>query len=146
MSVRLTRRPLSVTAAARALGGAGGGGLTIFVGRVRPDRVRTGVVVALDYEADPVRALRAMERVESEVARRWNTTGTVLWHRVGRLPVGTASVIAGAAAGHRAEAFAAARALIERLKEEVPIWKRDRARPARRRPRRPSRRAGRSSG
>jgi molybdopterin synthase catalytic subunit len=136
MSVELTRRALSVPRAYDALADERSGGVVVFVGRVRPDATRQGTVRALDYEADEVPALRALSEIEAEARRKFGATRTVLWHRLGRLPVGAASVIVGAAAPHRAEAFEAARYLIERLKQDVPIWKSDRVRPARR-PRRP---------
>ena len=90
------------------------------------------------------RVLARLRTLERSVRRRFGARRVVLWHRVGRLRVGEVSVIVGAAYAHRAEAFAAARYLIEELKAVVPIWKTERARPARRpRPRR-SRRVARS--
>ena len=145
MSVRLTSRRLSLAAAWRELEGPGLGGVTVFVGRVRPDATPSGPVVALDYEADPPLARRRLAEIEAIARRRYGADRTVLWHRIGRVPVDEASVIAGAACGHRAESFAAARFLIEELKRSVPIWKRERARPSRRPRRPPGRRAGRSA-
>jgi molybdopterin synthase catalytic subunit len=143
MTIRITRGALDAGRAFRELEGPGAGGVVVFVGRVRPDRTRSGVVTALDYEADPAPAVRVLEQIAATAARRWGTTRTVLWHRTGRLRVGVASVIAGAAAPHRAEAFAAARFLIEQLKRQAPIWKTERARPGRPRRRPPGRRPGR---
>ncbi len=145
-SVRLTDRPLSVASAFRALEARGAGGVTIFVGRVRPDPGTGGRVVALVYEAHRGPALARFRALAREAERRFPTLGLVLWHRTGRLRVGEISVIVGAACAHRAPAFATARFLIEDLKVTVPIWKSERARPARR-PRRPrDRRVGRSAG
>ncbi len=146
MSVRLSGRALSIPAAARALEASGAGGVAFFAGRVRPDRTPEGTVVALDYEADPPMALRALRDLEREAVRRFGARAVVAWHRVGRVRVGEVAVIVGAACGHRAEAFDATRYLIEELKRTVPIWKAVRARPARRPRRSPGRRAGRSSG
>jgi len=146
MTVRLTRAPLSVASAYGALEHPNAGGIAVFVGRVRPDAVATGRVTALFYEAHRAPALTRLRGIESEARRRFGLTGAVLWHRVGTLPVGTPSVIVGAAAPHRDAAFRAARYLIDRLKSEVPIWKTDRARPARRRRARPGRHRGRSAG
>ena len=146
MSVRLTDRPLPVARALRELSGPELGGIVVFAGRVRSDAVPTGRVVALEYEAHAPLALRELRALEKEARRRFGPGRYLLWHRLGRLPVGTVSVIVGAACGHRAQAFDAARFLIEELKVKVPIWKTDRARPGRRRPLRPSPRAGRSTG
>jgi molybdopterin synthase catalytic subunit len=143
MAIRLTDRPLEVARAYRELEEEGCGGVAIFLGRVRPDQGRAGKVVALDYEADERLARGALEHLAAECARRYGAQRIVLHHRLGRLRVGVVSVIVGAAAPHRRAAFDAARFLIERLKVEVPIWKTDRVRRARRPPRRRPARAGR---
>ena len=143
VSVRLTRRPLSVAAAMRVLAGPGSGGVVVFAGRVRPDRTPAGRVTKLEYEADRPLARSALADLERTARRRFGAARVVLWHRLGPVPVDETSVIVGAATGHRAAAFAAARYLIERLKADVPIWKSAPARPARRRRSRPVRRAGR---
>ncbi len=113
----------------------------VFAGCVRPDRTPRGRVVALDYEAHRPVALAQLRRLEAAARQRVPEARVVLWHRLGRLPVGTVSVIVGAATPHRAQAFGLARWLIDRLKEEVPIWKTAQARSARR-PRRPPARSG----
>lgn len=146
MSIRLTRRPLSPAAAFRELETPGLGGVVLFTGRVRGDRSGGSRVVALDYEVHEGPALQVMRDLDKAARREFGVERTVLWHRVGRVKAGDTSVIVGAAAGHRAPAFAAARYLIDCLKETVPIWKTDRARFVRPRRRRPRRRAGRSRG
>ena len=146
MPVRLTRRPLSLSAASAALGGRRLGGVVVFAGRVRPDPTRSGTVRALVYEADAVMAHRELGRLERAARQRFGAERVVLWHRVGPVRVGEISVIVGVACGHRAPAFDAARYLIEELKSSVPIWKSERARSARRPRRRPTPRGGRSSG
>lgn len=146
MSVRLTRRSLSVASAVRTLEGPRLGGVVVFCGRVRPDPARAGPVRALDYESDRALALRELVRIERTARRRFGAGRLVLWHRLGRVPVGEISVIVGAACGHRVEAFRAARFLIEELKMTVPIWKTERARRGRRRRRRLSRRSAPSRG
>ena len=130
--MRIGRRPLSLGAAARELSGPELGGVALFAGRVRAERAGRGRVVALDYEVDLAPALRSLRALEREARRRFGAVRTVAWHRVGRVRAGEISVIVGAACGHRAPAFAAARFLIDRLKVSVPIWKTVRARPERR--------------
>ncbi len=146
MSTRLSARPLSIAAAHRALDGPGLGGVVVFVGRVRPDPTPAGPVVALVYEAHAAPARRALAELEREARRRFGVERTVAWHRVGRVAVGEAAVVVGAAAAHRRPAFQAARFLIDELKRRVPVWKERRARPGRRPRRRPSPRRGRSTG
>jgi molybdopterin synthase catalytic subunit len=142
MVVRVGRAALRVAAAYRALADRASGGVVLFVGRVRPDRAPRGTVAALEYEADPRLARAALRALERSARRRYGARRIVLWHRVGVLRVGTPSVIVGVAAPHRAAAFRAARWLIAALKRSAPIWKMERARSARRRPRPPSPRAG----
>lgn len=146
MGVRLQARALSVAAAYRALEGTGLGGIVLFVGRVRPDRHGSTEVAALLYEAHRPVALSRLEAIERTARARFGAHQTVLWHRTGRVAVNEIAVITGAACGHRAQAFRAARYLIEEVKRSVPIWKELRERPARRRRPPPGRRAGRSAG
>ncbi|HTT15267.1 MAG TPA: molybdenum cofactor biosynthesis protein MoaE [Thermoplasmata archaeon] len=146
MSVRLTDRALSVASAYRALEGPGVGGVVVFCGRVRPDPGPRGRVVALVYDVHAAPALARLRVLEATAVRRFHARRIVLWHRFGRLRVGEVSVVAGAGCAHRAEAFAAARYLIEELKRSVPIWKTERARSARPRRSRPAPRAGRAAG
>lgn len=70
-------------------------------------------------------ALSQMEKIQTDVTNLWPGVATVQWHRIGRLDPQEIAVICGAAAPHRDAAFQAARMLIERLKKEVPIWKKE---------------------
>ena len=146
MGIRVSRRPLSVAEAYRELVDDSSGGVVLFLGRVRPDAGRGGRVTALEYESDERMAIRSLTRLAQQARRRFGARRLVVHHRLGRLRVGTISVIVGAAAPHRRAAFEAARFLIEQLKVEVPIWKTDRVRSGRRPRRRPPARAGRSAG
>ena len=146
MGVRLTRRPLSIAAAEAALARHPGGGVVVFAGRVRADRRGRNLVRALQYEVDRGPALAELSRIEREARRRFGARGSVLWHRLGRVDAGETAVVVGACCAHRAEAFAAARYLIDQLKATVPIWKEERARSSRPPPRRRGPRAGRSPG
>ena len=145
MTIRLTTRPLRTDLARRELLGPGLGGVVVFEGIVRPDRVGRRRVRALVYETDAPRARAELLRLVREVGGRTGARRTVVWHRLGVVPAGEVSVVVGAAAPHRDAAFRAVRSLIDRLKREVPIWKTDRAPPARRPRSRPTPRAGRSA-
>jgi molybdopterin synthase catalytic subunit len=141
VSVRVGPRQLSLSAAARELEDPACGAVVLFVGRVRPDRTARGRVAGLFYEADRELAVRSLHALELGARRKFGAARIVLWHRTGELGVGTPSVIVGVATAHRAEAFAAARFLIEQLKAKAPIWKTDRWRSGHRRPPRRARRA-----
>jgi len=100
------------------------GGLAFFVGAVRDTDEGKGVQT-LDYEAHPS-ALDELWSVMQKVAAAHDVVALAAVHRIGHLEVGDTAVIVAASAVHRAEAFAAARALIDELKETVPIWKKQR--------------------
>jgi molybdopterin synthase catalytic subunit len=146
VSVRLSRRPLSYAAAARELTGPGLGGVVLFAGSVRGEATGRSRVIALDYEVHQGPALGLMKEIDRTARRQFGVERTVLWHRVGRVAAGEVAVIAGAAAAHRAPAFAAAQYLIDQLKKSVPIWKTERARSGRPPRRRRTPRGGRRSG
>jgi molybdopterin synthase catalytic subunit len=84
----------------------------------------TGEVVGLDYSAHPD-AEATLRRIAEAVAAHDDVLGVAVSHRTGHLGVGEAAIVAAVASAHRAEAFAACRALIDRLKERVPIWKKE---------------------
>ncbi len=94
----------------------------MFVGVVR-DHADGKPVARLDYEAHPTLALVEMRRVLETVVAEFEGARVACIHRVGELTIGDLAVVVAASAPHRAEAFAACRAAIDRVKETVPIWK-----------------------
>ena len=78
----------------------------------------------LDLDVDEM-ALASMKEALEEIRARWDVTAAFLHHRLGRVEVGETSVVAVVSAPHREDAFAACRYLIERLKKDIPIWKRE---------------------
>ena len=100
------------------------GAVTTFVGLVR-DHHSGRRVRWLEYEAYAALAVKAFERIAAEAAERWPDARLAIHHRIGRLEIGEASVAIAAASAHRADAFAACRYAIERIKQIAPIWKRE---------------------
>jgi molybdopterin synthase catalytic subunit len=98
------------------------GAIATFVGVVRAENLGRAVTF-LEYEAYEPMALKAFARIEEEARAEWPATTIGLHHRTGRLEVGEASIAIVAASGHRANAFAACRYAIERVKQIAPIWK-----------------------
>jgi molybdopterin synthase catalytic subunit len=82
-------------------------------------------VVHLEYEAYPEMAEKVMAQIGEEMKARWPITGVAIVHRTGVLEIGQASVAIAVSAPHRGEAFEATRYAIDRLKEIVPIWKKE---------------------
>ncbi|QDZ13921.1 molybdenum cofactor biosynthesis protein MoaE [Humibacter ginsenosidimutans] len=120
---RISAEPLSFADHVTAVDDARMGAEASFVGRVRdhdPDAATP--VVALEYTAHPDAEAALLALAERAVG----DTGAcvAVSHRIGRLAVGETAVIVVAAAAHRAEAFDVCRALVEALKHELPIWKR----------------------
>jgi molybdopterin synthase catalytic subunit len=100
------------------------GGLCLFVGVVRNENAGRETV-AIEYEAYGSMAEAEMTRIAEGLARDFPAAKLAMKHRVGRLSVGEPSVAIVAVAPHRAEAFAACRAAIDRVKATVPIWKKE---------------------
>ena len=100
------------------------GGVVVFLGTVR-DLTGERVTVALDYEAYAGMAEKKMAEIEADTRSRWPIGELVLVHRLGRLEVGDISVAVAVSCPHRADAFEACRHAIDRLKELVPIWKKE---------------------
>jgi molybdopterin synthase catalytic subunit len=100
------------------------GAVVTFAGLVR--NLNQGrPVLYLEYEAYEPLAVKALERIVVEAHEQWPTTRLGLHHRIGRLELGEASIIIVGSSPHRAAAFAATRYAIERVKQIVPIWKRE---------------------
>ena len=113
---------LDPAAVAALVSAAGCGAVTTFVGLVR-DRNAGRRVLWLEYEAFEPLAVRAFEQIDREARDRWPDVPLAIHHRTGRLEIGEASVVIAAGSPHRAEAFAASRFAIERIKQIAPIWK-----------------------
>ncbi|MGZ4451408.1 MAG: molybdenum cofactor biosynthesis protein MoaE [Nocardioides sp.] len=121
--VDIRETPLDVDEVCAALDDPASGGLTVFVGRVR-DHDGGSDVSGLGYSAHPS-ALERLQEVCEQVAER-HSVDVAAVHRVGDLAIGDIAVVVAAAAGHRGDAFAASRDLIDTLKATVPIWKHQR--------------------
>jgi MoaE-MoaD fusion protein len=122
--VQLLATPLSLDRCIAAVTDAGIGGVVTFTGLVR--RHSHGALIDhLDYEAYGSMAVREMTRLCVEIEAELPGVRLAVEHRVGRLVVGELAVVIAAGAPHRAEAFTACRAMIDRLKDRVPIWKKE---------------------
>jgi len=116
--------PLSVDEVLAAVSHAGAGGVSLFVGVVR-DHADGKPVSRLDYEAHPTMGKSEMRRVLEQVERDFPGSRLAAVHRVGQLAVGDLAIVLAASAPHRAQAFDACRAAIDRIKETVPVWKKE---------------------
>lgn len=123
--VDLRDAPLSVDQALARVRHSGAGALCFFLGTVR-DTNDGRAVTALEYEAYAPMAIAEMRRIGEEIAGEIPGVRLAAVHRTGSLVVGDVAVVCAASAPHRDEAYRACRALIDRIKARVPIWKRER--------------------
>ena len=121
---RITRSPIALDRLMRAVRDPAAGAVVTFVGTTRNENAGRRVV-RLEYEAFTRMAVREMRALAAQAMRRWRIRRVAMVHRVGAVAIGEASVAIAVSAGHRAEAFAACRWLIDALKAIVPIWKRE---------------------
>jgi molybdopterin converting factor subunit 1 len=116
--VRVTDEPLSVEALARRVSRRSAGAIVTFQGTTRD-------VDELEYEAYREMAEERIAAIVTEAIDRHGLEAAAAEHRLGSVPLSEASVLVAVSAAHRAEAFAGAREIIDRIKEEAPIWKKE---------------------
>lgn len=104
---------------------ASAGAVVLFLGTVRDHSEGKTGITHLEYEAYPEMVEEKIQEVVAEALSRWPLTGVAIEHRVGNVAVGEPSVAVAVAAGHRDEAFTAGRFLIDELKAQAPIWKKE---------------------
>jgi molybdopterin synthase catalytic subunit/molybdopterin converting factor small subunit len=121
---RITDREISLDETRRAVEHPGAGGVCLFHGVVR-NHADGQAVTRLDYEAHESLAEKEMLRVLTGVAAEHPGSRIAAVHRIGKLVVGDVAVCVAASAAHRDDAFAACRKAIDRIKETVPLWKKE---------------------
>ena len=122
----MTDRPIDVAALEAAVAASGHGAVVTFVGRAR-DRADDGrQVVELEYEAYDEMAETVLATIAADTEARWSAATVAIVHRTGIVPLGDAAVAIVVAAPHRGDAYEANRFAIEAIKEQLPIWKRER--------------------
>jgi molybdopterin synthase catalytic subunit len=115
---RVTAEPLSLEALARTVGRPAAGAIVTFQGTTRD-------VDLLEYEAYREMAEERIAAIVADAIARHGLQAAAAEHRVGTVPLGEASVIVAASSAHRDAAFAGAREIIDRIKAEAPIWKKE---------------------
>ena len=121
--VAVVTSPLELDTLTKLVEDDGGhGAVATFIGVVRNHNANRRVT-HLEYEAYEPLALRGLDLIVAEAREKWPTVRLAIHHRIGRMEIGEASVAIAAASPHRADAFAASRYAIERIKQIVPIWK-----------------------
>lgn len=121
----LTDSPIDPQALVRRVMRRSDGAYVLFEGVVR-DHHEGKAVESIFYDAYRPMAEKEMEKIVREVEQAYPDVAVTVVHRLGLLVVGDSSIAIVAASPHRAEAFAACRTIIDRIKETVPIWKKER--------------------
>ena len=122
--IAITPEPLELAAA--ELADPAAGGICVFLGTTRSEASPSGSdLVALDYEAYEEMAHQQLHDLARRAREKWPVRRLVLVHRVGRVPVGEASVLIPLATPHRTDAFDCSRWLIDTLKAELAVWKKE---------------------
>ena len=120
----ISDRPITVEQVNQAVQGPGQGAIVNFVGVVR-DHARGQKVTELEYFAYKGMAERKLRQIGEEIRKIWGIDAVAILHRVGRLRIGENAVVIAVAAPHRAQAFEACKYAIDRIKQIVPIWKKE---------------------
>lgn len=123
--VQITDGPIDAREVAARVAHRSCGAVVTFEGVVRLEGDADNPLVALEYSAYESMALRVMGRIRREALERFAIENAAIVHRVGRLAIGEASVVIVVSAGHRGDAFEACRWLIDTVKIDVPIWKKE---------------------
>ena len=122
--IEIVARSIDVQAVAAAVADSASGATVTFIGTTR-DHNDGRSDTRLEYEAYPELALAEMRKIADTARQRWPITRIAIVHRIGVVPIGEASVVIAVSAGHRRAAFEACHFTIDRLKEVVPIWKKE---------------------
>jgi molybdopterin synthase catalytic subunit len=121
----LSAAPLDRDALRAEVADPGSGAVLLFEGTVRDHSEGLTGVVALEYEAHPTMAQRVLEAILVSVREAIPIAKAAVRHRLGRVELGEPTIIIAVSAAHRDEAYRASRMIIDRIKHEAPIWKRE---------------------
>ena len=120
----ITDQPIFLEPLVKAVSRSSSGAIATFLGVVR-EQTRGRHVLYLEYEAYREMAIPKMREIADEIRQKWQVDEIAMVHRIGHLEIGEASVAIAVSAPHRHQALAACAYAIDRLKETVPIWKKE---------------------
>ena len=120
----ITNEPIHVQQCIDAVLSPQSGGIDVFIGTVR-DATKDKKVLRLEFEAYESMALSELQKIVADVRIKWPVHKIVIHHRTGVLYAGDVAVVIAVSAAHRDAAFEACRYAIDRLKQTVPIWKKE---------------------
>lgn len=121
---RIMEEPLAVEPIASQVVHANAGAVNTFIGTVR-EMTNGKRTVSLVYEAYVPMAEKQLRQIGEEIQEKWPDAHVAIHHRIGKLEISDIAVVIAVATPHRDAAFQASRYAIERIKEIVPIWKKE---------------------
>jgi molybdopterin synthase catalytic subunit len=122
--IEITSQPISAQSVIDKVRQNGDGAVVTFIGAVR-DNAEGKRVLYLEYETYPEMADKKLKEICKEIHNRWEINDIGIVHRTGRLEIGETAVVIAVGSAHRLEAFQACQYAIDRIKEIVPIWKKE---------------------
>jgi molybdopterin synthase catalytic subunit len=122
--IEITSQPISAQSVIDKVRQNGDGAVVTFIGTVR-DNAEGKRVLYLEYETYPEMAEKKLKEICKEIHSRWEINDIGIVHRIGRLEIGETAVVIAVGSAHRLEAFQACQYAIDRIKEIVPIWKKE---------------------
>jgi molybdopterin synthase catalytic subunit len=122
--ILLQQEPIDITLVMTEAGSDSDGAVVSFIGRVR-NSSRGKSVLYLEYEAYGEMARKQLQKTVDDAAARWSLGSCMVVHRIGHIDVGEASIIIAASSPHRLESFQAVQFIIDTVKENIPIWKKE---------------------
>ncbi|RSK57555.1 molybdenum cofactor biosynthesis protein MoaE [Bacillus canaveralius] len=124
MKYEMTKEPINIQSVIDKVVQREAGAITTFIGTVR-EFTHGKKTLYLVYESYETMAVKKLEQIGKEIAERWPEAQTAITHRIGRLNITDVAVVIAVSTPHRADAYEANRYAIERIKEIVPIWKKE---------------------
>lgn len=124
MNYQIAKEPIDIQSVIDKVVQRDAGAITTFIGTVR-EMTKGKKTLYLIYEAYEPMAVKKLEQIGAEIEERWNGTQVAITHRVGRLAITDIAVVIAVSTPHRNDAYEANRYAIERIKEIVPIWKKE---------------------
>lgn len=123
--VQLTKEPIDVAALTDEMQSHEAGALATFIGSVRAETQDDNELTALDYSAYEDMAIEQMKSIRRKAGEKFSILDAAIVHRLGRVPLGEASIAVVVVAAHRDGAFGALRFIVDAVKTDAPIWKKD---------------------
>ena len=124
IDVKITKEPLVLEDAINLIQSEENGAEISFSGVVRNNNLGRKVLF-LEYEAYPDMAEKVLQKIGEDACKDYDISNIVLWHRTGHLEISEVSMVIAVGAPHRAAAFEACRAAVEKVKALAPVWKRE---------------------